>query len=603
MTGKINMQKYYMRAKRSRPLYDASHQKDEPSTSSGIRTTENNAVYLDSSSESGSENELSVQNLQCEETAESPNFTDSMRGSIADSSDTNVHDSLAERAVKHNLPHAFHNVIYLDTSSESGSENELSVQNLQCEETAESPNFTDSMRGSIADNSDTIIRDSLAEWAVKHNVTHTAINDLLPILQKPIPHLPKDARTLLKTCRNNIITKQMEPGKYFHFGLRHAILKLCEDIDISSFTDNRISINVNIDGLSLSKSSNSEAYPILCCTAGYKNVEMIGIYHGCGKPKDVNSFLFNFVEEAVLLINNGLLINEHLYHLHIKAFICDSPAKAFIKCVTYHTGYNSCTKCLIEGDYIADRVCFPSLEPIACRTDVEFRTKGDNDHHTGTSILERIPNFDMIKSFPLDYMHLICCGVMKKLLVNLWCCGKPSTKICYSQFSIISNLLLSLRKCIPLEFNRKPRGLNELKRWKATEFRQFLLYTGPVVLLKNISRDKYENFLSLHVAVTILSNSKYFDAIEYASQLLNYFVKTFKILYGDHNVSHNVHNLVHLTEDVKHHGPLDNFSAYIFENFLQSILKLIRQNDEVLEQLVKRHTEKCNIPTKVKVNF
>ncbi|XP_076660005.1 uncharacterized protein LOC143363280 [Halictus rubicundus] len=201
----------------------------------------------------------------------------------------------------------------------------------------------------------------------------------------------------------------------------------------------------------------------------------------------------------------------------------------------------------------------------------------------------------MIDSFPLDYMHLICLGVMKKLLLNLWCCGKPSTKISNSQFSSISNSLVSLTKCIPLEFNRKPRSLNELKRWKATEFRQFLLYTGPAVLLNNLRKDKYLNFLSLHLAITILSNSKHFGIIEYASKLLHYFVKTFKMLYGAQNMSHNVHNLLHITEDVKNHGPLENFSAFHFENFLQSILKSIRKNDKILEQIVKRHKEKCNV--------
>ncbi|KAF2897930.1 hypothetical protein ILUMI_08245, partial [Ignelater luminosus] len=49
------------------------------------------------------------------------------------------------------------------------------------------------------------------------------------------------------------------------------------------------------------------------------------------------------------------------------------------------------------------------------RTDHDFTTKRP-DHHSGTSILELIPNLDMIKDIPLDYMHLICLGVMRKLL-------------------------------------------------------------------------------------------------------------------------------------------------------------------------------------------
>ena len=46
----------------------------------------------------------------------------------------------------------------------------------------------------------------------------------------------------------------------------------------------------------------------------------------------------------------------------------------------------------------------------------------------------------------------------------------------------IISLAKSLRDCIPHEFNRKPRGLEDSDRWKATECRTFLCYVGIVVL-------------------------------------------------------------------------------------------------------------------------
>lgn len=57
---------------------------------------------------------------------------------------------------------------------------------------------------------------------------------------------------------------------------------------------------------------------------------------------------------------------------------------------------------------------------------------------------------------------------------------------------------------MPYEYHRKPRSLLDFRLWKATEFRQFLLYTGPVVLKNILREDVYFNFLSLHVAMIIL---------------------------------------------------------------------------------------------------
>lgn len=62
----------------------------------------------------------------------------------------------------------------------------------------------------------------------------------------------------------------------------------------------------------------------------------------------------------------------------------------------------------------------------------------------------------------------------------------------------ILQVLINLRNAVPKEFSRRPRSLNEIAYWKVTEFRQFLLYTGPIVLKTVLNRNVYTNFLTLH---------------------------------------------------------------------------------------------------------
>lgn len=61
-----------------------------------------------------------------------------------------------------------------------------------------------------------------------------------------------------------------------------------------------------------------------------------------------------------------------------------------------------------------------------------------------------------------------------------------------------------MNMCVSLEFSRKPRSLEDLKYYRATEFRQLLLYIGPIVLQGLLDHDIYLNFLILHVSLRIL---------------------------------------------------------------------------------------------------
>lgn len=88
-------------------------------------------------------------------------------------------------------------------------------------------------------------------------------------------------------------------------------------------------------------------------------------------------------------------------------------------------------------------------------------------------------------------MHLICLGVVKRLML-CWKEGSRPHRLSAGQLTLISNNLLQYKGMLPAEFARQARKLKELKRWKATEFRQFLLCTGPVVLKNVLSEEQYQ---------------------------------------------------------------------------------------------------------------
>lgn len=372
----------------------------------------------------------------------------------------------------------------------------------------------------------------------------------------------------------------------------------------STIVSQCIELLVGIDGLPLFKSGMGEFWPILISIANIPilltHVIPVGIYYGVKKLDSNCTFLSAFVEDIIHTMETGIVLNGKRFFVKIKGFCCDAPAKAFILGIKGHTGYSSCTKCKQGGRYFANRMTFPDIPNKIdlvgmLRTSEGFLSKEDPEFHNTDTILTNIPALNFISAFPLDYMHLVCLRVTRTILY-IWMFARPPLKFSYHLISEMSLNLSLLKSSIPSEFSRKPRGLEEVKRWKATELRQFLLYTGPVVL-KNILVPDYEkvydSFLHLHISMRILLDPKLcFQHREYADSLLSRFLKVFKNLYGPQYMTHNFHNLLHLSGDVLTFGPLDACSAFKFENYLHSLKNLIRKGEKPLAQVVKRLLER-----------
>jgi hypothetical protein len=181
--------------------------------------------------------------------------------------------------------------------------------------------------------------------------------------------------------------------------------------------------------------------------------------------------LRDFVDEAKILVTKGLEYKRKHISVSIHSLIADAPAKSFVTATKGHTDYFSCVKCTTEGEYIDRRMCFPDIN-CRRRTNKSFRQQRQIEHHTGRSILLDIPNFGMITHIPLDYMHLVCIGVVKKIL-NFWLSGPLNVQLSTQLVNRISKLLIEMRTLVPVEFVRKPRELHFLSLWKATVFQRY----------------------------------------------------------------------------------------------------------------------------------
>ncbi|KAK0133110.1 hypothetical protein N1851_031514 [Merluccius polli] len=437
------------------------------------------------------------------------------------------------------------------------------------------------------DDDDTSLSADLATWAGTFQVKHNAVDGLLKILRSHgHSHLPSCSRTLLKTPRV-VKTIQKSGMEYVHFPLKQKLHDNLMRYPTEQVLD-CIDVSFNIDGLPLFRSSGKTMWPILCAIH-LKPVSVFPVTLTCGgsKPCDLH-FLDDAIKDIHNVLSSGLQYRDRKVIVNILCIVCDAPAKAFVKNVKLCSGYYGCDRCMQRGEW-HDKVTYQEIE-CATRTDESFRQQRQSEHHRGSTPFVNLP-IDMIRSFPVDYMHQACLGVMKRLLV-CWCRGQKGWRMSATQIDEVSRRLIALKHFIPSTFARKPRGLQELERWKATEFRQFMLYTGKIVLKGILKDDFYKHFMSFSVAMCILVSPRLVEQYsQYAADLMKFFVERGRELYEQQFLVYNTHSMLHLAEDaVSFHG-LDKCSAFKFENYLQSVKRMVRSGRCPLSQVVRRLEE------------
>ena len=453
-------------------------------------------------------------------------------------------------------------------------------------------------------------KELLGNWLIKNKITHRASSELLHMLVDAGLEVDLDRRTMCNTVKCIEIVEKCG-GEYVYIGLRKGIEVVLSKHYSSETSCIIVTLDFGIDGIPIFKSTKSELWPILARFGGVEPF-LVSCYYGRGKPSSAVSFLSDFLHELTEMLGNEYQYEQLRYRISVRCFVADAPARSFLKGTVSHTGYHSCERCTIVGTREADRVVLLNEDDTVPRTDEQFRELAYHNprprskcHQHTESPLVQIPDLDLLGDVVLDSMHMVYLGIMRRILFSFKgkIRGLRRSKLRERDIREINARILSCKGQLPSEFNRQPRSLDDLKYWKATELRSFLLYTSMVVL-KGIVNDVYNHLMHLSMAITLLSSSddnRRNANLEYSRRLLRYFRDCAQRLYEDAFVVYNVHCVVHIPDDVeKHNAPLHEIDAFGFENQLKSLKQMIRGPQNPLSQVYRQNEEKLQLPVSVK---
>lgn len=372
-----------------------------------------------------------------------------------------------------------------------------------------------------------------------------------------------------------------------------------------------LTLILNTDGLSLVKSAKSHCWPLMFTIAELsedvrdKFIIVIGLWYDDSCKPLMNLFLKPFFEKLRQCFvagidwihpRTGQAINSKIV---TPLIIADAPARAQILNIMSFNGRYGCNICEIRtvkrkriAGMKTSRI-FPykvycklrtgkrmeAQAKILLRKNATVQIRGVK----GYSVVSCLPLIDLGTCVLPEFMHSVLLGVVKQI-IGLWFRKKMLWSL-KSKSDEIDASMLKIRP--PQSCSRLPRKLSEYNLFKASEFYNFLLFYSIPLLISHLQEEYFQHWLLLVKAIfnLVKSTITQADLVE-ADNLLKIFVSEVEELYGDGQLSYNVHQLLHLVLCVKRWGPLPGTSAFPFENYNGYIAKCVRGSKHFGQEIV-----------------
>lgn len=169
------------------------------------------------------------------------------------------------------------------------------VNNLMENDTEEVEEVT--YNNNLIESQNLSLNQKLIAWNLKHRPSRSCVKDIIEILKE---------ENLVVTpfykfhCPNRPIVENIAGGSYMHIGMPCHLKRIAEVIKLPK----NISIDVNIDGLPLFKSSKTQLWPILIRITNVESLPVfpVGVFVGKSKPATCEEFLAKFIDEFSSII-------------------------------------------------------------------------------------------------------------------------------------------------------------------------------------------------------------------------------------------------------------------------------------------------------------
>ena len=364
------------------------------------------------------------------------------------------------------------------------------------------------------------------------------------------------------------------------------------------------SLDFSLDGVQESKSSNVSLDIYSIKFKGCKAIYPMKIIKPYNRYKyEEQEEIYNFISD---LNNNRITID---------AAIMDNLKRAIVKCVKNHASTHPCEYCEATAVKYKDASMSkiqltwpPSTMNGRHRTKTGLRRILNSIQESeeqldskylkgikGKSVLFDQENFDFILDMPAEYMHLICLGIVKKMIELTYKVGKKRKRITKRKRSppkLFNDLIRSVKS--PRESSRRVRNL-DISTFKAQEYKNILLFYFPIILQNIPVKFKKERQLWLTLVFMIRScvipndefNNVTKETIFNACEL---FYNLFHELYGPQNCSYSNHvSSSHLMK-IRGNVPLTERSAFPFESFYSEMKNLFNAGTKSTPKQILRNT-------------